>query len=83
MYRFDLEGYAYGQGVPLDLVWTGYSYTNEPTFLTHTCEYNRNRDLIDLKLNQYFKGDKLVISFGPINRYCNGFSLYYQAHYNN
>jgi len=29
MYRFDLEGYAYGAAVPLDLVWVGYTYTNE------------------------------------------------------
>ena len=33
-------------------------------------------------MNQYYKGDgKLVLVFGPINRYCNGFSLYYQGHY--
>ena len=26
MYRFDLIGYAYGVGLPLDLTWVGYNY---------------------------------------------------------
>ena len=28
MYRFDLEGYLYGEGKPIDLVWVGYTYTD-------------------------------------------------------
>ena len=30
MYRFDLEGYSYGVARPLDLVWVGYLYKDQP-----------------------------------------------------
>ena len=26
MYRYDLEGYSYGEGKPIDLTWVGYAY---------------------------------------------------------
>lgn len=26
MFRFDLEGYAYGASLPLDITWCGYNY---------------------------------------------------------
>ena len=26
MYRFDLEGYAYGAALPIDITWWGYNY---------------------------------------------------------
>ena len=26
MYRYDLTGYAYGLGKPLDIIWVGYNY---------------------------------------------------------
>lgn len=32
-------------------------------------------------MSQYYQGNNLVLKFGPINRYCNGFALYYQGHY--
>ena len=28
MFRFDLEGYAYGASLPLDITWCGYNYTD-------------------------------------------------------
>ncbi len=84
MYRYDLTGFAYGMSQPLDLTWIGYNYVhgNSPV---HTQTVNRNKDLYKISyMSQYYRSAKrLVLIFGPINRYCNGFSLYYQGHYGN
>ena len=83
MYRFDLEGYSFGSGTPLDITWCGYNYTNVEVPMNQS-NYNRNESLQKINtITQYYKGTekRLVLEFGPINRYCNGFSLYYQGHY--
>ena len=80
MYRFQLKGYAYGCAKPLDIIWCGYTYTNGKIV------NGVNTDLhnIGFKVSQYINSNKRVcLKFGPINRYCNGFALYYSAHYNN
>ena len=83
MFRFDLNGYAYGIGKPLDVTWVGYNYKGVPEPI-HSCYINRNEDLYKLPVKAYYKGDgSLVLNFGPINRYCNGYELYYQGHYQN
>ena len=78
MYRFQLTGYAYGFGVPLDITWVGYTYVDGLTRLS-----TRSMSGIqDLTVDQYIgKDDMLYLRFGPLNRYCNGFSLTYQGHY--
>ena len=83
MFRFDLNGYAFGIGKPHDLTWVGYNYTGVEKPYNGCC-INRNADLFHLPAKQYYKGDgSLVLNFGPINRYCNGYELYYQGHYQN
>ena len=44
---------------------------------------NRNHPEPEIpEMKQYYlRDDRLVIFFGPINRYCNGFSVYYQGHF--
>ena len=81
MYRFDLIGYAYYISQPLDITWVGYTrYNTKPI---HVSTINRNEVLYKIDyISQYYKRDgRLVLVLGPISRYCNGFSLYYQGHY--
>ena len=79
MYRFDLEGYAFGAASPMDITWCGYNY------IDGTCiqqvNKNRNSQQTSVKISQYYQGNNLVLKFGPIDRYCNAFCLYYQGHY--
>ena len=83
MYRFDLTGYAYGIGKPIDITWVGYNYTNVEKPIHDSC-INRNENLYKLNIRHYYKKDgTLVLNFGPIDRYCNGYELYYQGHYKN
>ena len=82
MYRYDIEGYSYGVGAPIDLTFVGYPYTSSP--LCKPWVVNRNKDLMpNLNLEQYWRGDTLYLKFGPIARYCNAFSIYYSAHFHN
>eukprot|EP01083_Nonionella_stella_P112263 330027_1 len=77
MYRFQLKGYAYGSANPLDLVWCGYTSNN-------IIQKPVNVDIhkIGVQVSQYIASNKRVcLKFGPINRYCNGFAVYYSAHY--
>eukprot|EP01083_Nonionella_stella_P232107 819113_1 len=77
MYRFQLKGYAYGCASPLDIIWCGYTYNQISQ------QVNVDLHHIGFKVSQYLSSDKRVcLKFGPINRYCNGFALYYSAHYN-
>ena len=80
MFRFDLEGYAYGAALPLDITWCGYNCTDNT--IQQQVNLNRNPSQT-IKISQYYQGNNLVLKFGPINRYCNGFCLYYQGHYSN
>lgn len=80
MYRFDLIGYAFGAGQALDITWCGYNYQQNGKAIQQV-NTNRNTGQSLMKITQYYKGDSLTLKFGPINRYRNAFSLYYQAHY--
>ena len=83
MYRFDLTGYAFGMGRPIDITWVGYNYTSVEKPI-YDCCVNRNENLYKLSVKHYYKADgTVVLNFGPIDRYCNGFELYYQGHYQN
>ena len=81
MYRFQLKGFAYGCAKPLDIIWCGYTKTENKI----NKEVNVDLHKIGFKVEQYLSKSKnrLCLKFGPINRYCNGFALYYSAHYNN
>lgn len=81
MYRYDIRGYSYGIGKPIDLTFVGYPYSDDSLIQASTL--NRNQAIMTLELEQYFRGDTLYLKFGPINRYCNAFQLYYSAHYIN
>ena len=80
MYRFQLKGFAYGCAQPLDIIWCGYTYTNGMI----VSPVNKDMHNIGFAVKQNINSNKKVcLKFGPINRYCNGFALYYSAHYNN
>ena len=80
MFRYDLVGFSYGAVQAMDITWCGYNGNNP--FVAKVVNVNRNENLYKLPLKSYYKKDgTLVLSFGPINRYCNGFELYYQGHY--
>lgn len=79
MYRFDLEGYAYGAAQPLDITWCGYNFNDAKIY--QKVNLNRNSGQTIKEIDQYYQGNNLVLKFGPINRYCNCFCLYYQGHY--
>ena len=80
MFRFDLTGYSYGIAKPLDIIWCGYNYRNVPTpFREYIKNVHESEQDFDIK--QYYQKDgRLVLYFGPIARYRNGFELYYQGH---
>ena len=83
MYRYDVTGYIYGIGKPLDITWVGYNYVNVEKPV-RTFEFNRYKSEYDIEIKQYYRNDgTLVLYFGPLSRYRNGFELYYQAHYAN
>ena len=46
MGRYDVRGYAYGAGKPIDLTWVGYSYNNGEYINNSTV--NRNKDMYEL-----------------------------------
>ena len=81
MYRYQLKGYLYGEGKPLDLIWVGYPYIDEE--LMQSSRVNLHENLIKIEMGQYWRGNDLYLKFGPVDRYCNSFQLYYSAHYKN
>lgn len=81
MYRYDVRGYSYGEGKPIDITYVGYPYTDDT--LNQASVFNRNQAIMNLEMEQYFRGDTLCLKFGPIKRYCNSFQLYYSGHYQN
>ena len=81
MYRFDITGFLYGIQRPIDITWIGYNYARSPEAPIKTFHFNRYKEEYNLTISQYYRKDgTLVLYFGPINRYFNGFELYYQAH---
>lgn len=85
MYRFDISGMLYGAGcLPIDLIYTGYTYEGTlPELPADVRAFDAHGTAG--KLEQYYHSSKgtLVLKFGPVNRYCNGFSVSYQGHYSN
>merc|ERR1719295_2573294 len=80
MYRYQLKGYAYGCAKPLDIIWCGYTYSGNGEIL---CPANVDMHNLGFSVSQYLNSnDRVCLKFGPINRYFNGFALYYSAHYN-
>ena len=74
-------GHAFTYSLPLDLTWVGFNNIEGGDAPTHAKGKNRNKDDFDIPMDQYYKTDEsLVLKFGPIDRYCIGFSLYYQGH---
>ena len=48
MYRFDLRGYSYGEGKPLDLTWTGSNYIDGD--IVQAYEKNRNTEIMTVTM---------------------------------
>lgn len=84
MFHFNLVGYSYGIGEALDLVWVGYNYYGTNDF------YNVNtHDIFDNSggMDIYYQTQNLtsiyktvVLKFGPIKRYYNGFELRFMGY---
>ena len=70
MYRYDLVGYAYGDSIPLDLTWVGYTYAGDGK-LHRTMGVNRSPKSISVL--QSIQNGYLTLKFGPIHRYWTGF----------
>jgi hypothetical protein len=86
MYRFKVVGYAFGAKAPLDLAYVGYTYAGDGSIRSsHSCIQTSQAHIQSaVQTSQYFsQDDHVVLKFGPISRYCAGFSVKYQAHYQN
>ncbi|MBF0311958.1 MAG: hypothetical protein HQK50_08480 [Oligoflexia bacterium] len=82
MFRYDLHGYSYAEGMPLDLTWVGYYYFHYDDFnQQHALDRsNMISKQPDFKVSMYTtKKGFLVLKFGPISRYHNSFTLDYQS----
>lgn len=54
MFRYDLEGYAYGAKLPLDIIWCGYNiFDGLPT---QQVNLNRNSGQGSIGISQYYQG---------------------------
>ena len=85
MYRYTARGYAYGAVQALDLVYVGYTYYADEVIL-HKQEYDMQGNQIGMEHYLGLYGthiNKLILKFGPIDRYFDGFALYYQGYYLN
>ena len=81
MYRYNLLGYSYGVGRPMDCLWVGYLYDNPsgpPIQKYETCVHPSG-----VKASTYIEGGYLYLKLGPISRFCNAFELHYQGHFMN
>lgn len=77
MYRYDLEGYAYGCARSLSFSWVGYLFSDGN--LKQNFAHN-NVIGSDISPSQYIgSDDHLYLKFGPIQQYCNSFVLHFQA----
>lgn len=75
LYRFDLEGYAYGAALPIDITWCGYNYIDGQ--IHWQVNKNWSCEQTGVKVSRYYQGNDLVLKFGLIGRYCKDFCLYY------
>ncbi len=81
MWRYDLRGYAYGAGAPLDLVWVGYYYQGGIIWDRASCRSDTLDAVPALEVSQYTGADgHLYLKFGPIDPYMLHFVLDYQSH---
>jgi hypothetical protein len=88
MNRYDIVGMIFGSGcAPLDLTFLSYTYEASLPALypgPPACPPSIDRNGNAGQLSQYYGSDgTLVLKFGPVNRYCIGFSVSYQGHYQN
>ena len=70
MYRYDLSGYSYGEAIPLDFNWVGFTYSGDGELHRPSAI---NKSSKEIGVSQYFKDDFIYLKFGPISRYGNGF----------
>ena len=80
MFYYNLFGYSYGIGDAIDLRWVGYNFANNGKI-----EKENHRDVFGNSggvMDAYYRSDNqhLVLKFGPIRRYFNGFALKYQGY---
>jgi hypothetical protein len=94
MYRFDVSGVNFGfhedprlppipdaKGCkPLDLTFTGYT---KPSYRMDFFQHDQHGNAG--ALSQYYHSTRkcVVLKFGPVDRYCNAFSVHYQGHFCN
>jgi hypothetical protein len=82
MWRYDLKGYSYGIGKPLDFTWVGY-FCGDATgcdwdvIINGSCSDTAGNNI---PCSQYKGKDGfLYLKFGPIRQYFNSFTLDYQS----
>ena len=77
MYRYDLVGYSYGIGWPLNFTWVGYLYAGDGRNHQSRAINNVGNGI---PVTQYFgSDDHLYLKFGPLRQYYNSFRLDYQS----
>eukprot|EP01047_Picozoa_sp_COSAG01_P077202 COSAG01_NODE_13819_length_1530_cov_3.316562_3_plen_108_part_00 len=73
---------------PLDLTFAGYTYGHR-TYAGANKLYKPTQTSLHqpckIILSQYYHSESgnLVLKFGPVNRYCNGFTVSFQGYYQN
>jgi hypothetical protein len=84
MYKYTIDGYCYAAGQSLDLVFVGYAYHHTNSSAPHLASSESHGAFSPPKMTQYYHSSvthNVVLMFGPLNRYCLGFSVSYQGHY--
>jgi hypothetical protein len=80
MWRYDLTGYSYGIGKPINFTWVGYFYSGsviDGEIINGSCSDTANNNI---PCSQYQGKDGfLYLKFGPIRQYFNSFTLDYQS----
>ena len=79
MYRFTVRGYAYGIASALDLLYLGYTFADDHIKIERPVLFDLHNSAGNME--QYIGSNgTVVLKFGPIARYFNGFALYYQGY---
>jgi hypothetical protein len=80
MWRYDLTGYSYGIGKPINFTWVGYFYDGsvvEGEIINGNCSDTAGNNI---PCSQYQGKDGfLYLKFGPLPQYFNSFTLDYQS----
>jgi hypothetical protein len=84
MFHIKIEGYVYSGSHAIDATFCGYMYAAQPKTV-YSKVSTLNQGPVATKLEQYVteSDGHLVLKFGPVRRYCFGFSVRYQGHYHN